>query len=307
MQLRLIPLVAARTTASSAALAMLAWTVIQSRGQTTDIPRSHDRIDVAASVDFRSNPQGTAITVTEAPVLPKGSKTQHGPAPKTRAVKRLIPVRQPSSKLDGEIIHALNGKPAIITTKELAGFETLSAGRQRLVTTAIALATDSPWQPYTYGGADPALGGLDCSGAMYYVMTQIGLNPPRSSAGQYEWLHDNRRLHLIPDEATTTNHLSLSWLLPGDLLFWSTPLAVDGLQLVNITHVAMYLGREKKDGWQIMINSTDGRSYRGTRANGYGVYDFRMPRADSASKMVGYGLPPGIPDINPPVAPQTKR
>ncbi len=307
MQLRLIALLAARATASSAVLAVLVLAVLRSYGQTTGVPASQNHIDLATDFAPRNNTQGASVTVTESPVLPKGSTTKHGPNLKKTTTKRLIPAQKPTMVLDGEIIYAGNGKPAIITTKDLAGFETLSTGRQRLVATAIALATENPWQPYTYGGADPALGGLDCSGAMYYVMTQIGLNPPRTSAGQYEWLRITRRLHLIPSGAATTNHLSMAWLLPGDLLFWSTPKETDILPHVNITHVAMYLGREKSDGWQVMINSTEGRSYRGTRAHGYGVYDFSMPRADSVSKLVGYGLPPGIPDINPSVASPTKR
>lgn len=69
---------------------------------------------------------------------------------------------------------------------------------------------------------------------------------------------------------------------------------------ININHVAMYLGREKSDGLQIMIPSTDGRSYRGSVANGYGVHDFRVPRQESKSKLVGYGTPPGIPEMTHP-------
>ena len=52
-----------------------------------------------------------------------------------------------------------------------------------------------------------------------------------------------------------------------------------------------------------MINATDGRSYRGTKANGYGVYDFKMPAEDAKAKLVGYGTPPGMEEIKPPVAP----
>ena len=74
----------------------------------------------------------------------------------------------------------------------------------------------------------------------------------------------------------------------------------DHVKIVNITHVAMYLGREKTDGLQIMANATDGRSYRGTKANGYGVYDFSMPGKESKSKLVGYGSPPGISEITNP-------
>jgi cell wall-associated NlpC family hydrolase len=110
----------------------------------------------------------------------------------------------------------------------------------------------------------------------------------------YLWLLDNQRLRHIPNAAITTGHPSLAWLQPGDLLFWATDLPAATVPSVNITHVAMYLGREKKDGLQVMINASDGREYRGTKTNGYGVYDFRMPRADSKSKLVGYGSPPGL-------------
>jgi hypothetical protein len=43
-----------------------------------------------------------------------------------------------------------------------------------------------------------------------------------------------------------------------------------------------------------MINSTDGCTYRGQKSNGYGVYDFQIPKSESPSKLVGYGTPPGI-------------
>ena len=154
--------------------------------------------------------------------------------------------------------------------------------------------SNSPWLPYVYGGSDPALGGLDCSGAMSYVMTRCGLSPPRTSAGQYLWLQEHQQLHVVSNEATATDDASLAELRPGDLLFWaSVPLPGDGTT-PNITHVAMYLGRETIDGLQIMINATDGRSYRGTKANGYGVYDFRLSPAAATSKLVGYGPPPGL-------------
>ncbi len=203
-------------------------------------------------------------------------------------------------KPSATVVETGHGKPAIIETKELADFESLPAERKNLIETAIAVARNSPWLPYSYGGADPALGGFDCSGAMYYVMTQSGLTPPRTAAGQYLWLGEHKRLHLIPQDVTTTDDPSLASLQPGDLLFWATADPTQEVQTSNINHVAMYLGREKKDGLPIMINSTDGRSYRGTVANGYGVYDFRVPPKGSKSKLVGYGSPPGIPEITNP-------
>ena len=170
-----------------------------------------------------------------------------------------------------------NRKSALVATTDLAGFADLSEGRRKLIATALATARNSPWLPYLYGGANPALGGFDCSGAMYYVMTQCGLSPPRTSAGQYLWLREHQQLHRVSDVARTPADPSLTELLPGDLLFWATGKIADDAESVNITHVAMYLGRETKDGLRIMINATDGRSYRGTKANGYGVYDFKIP------------------------------
>ncbi len=182
------------------------------------------------------------------------------------------------------------GRPAVISVAELSEFAGMAEDRRQLVEVALAVARDSPWLRYTVGGGTPEEGGFDCSGAMHFVMKKRGLDPPRSSAGQLQWLKDRGRFHEVPAEAKDADHPSLAGLLPGDLLFWGKR---DGGSF-RIHHVAMYLGREKKDGLRVMINSTDGRSYRGVKANGYGVFDFRLPVAGSASVFVGYGTPPGI-------------
>ncbi len=202
-----------------------------------------------------------------------------GPAPSAEKKKPLKPAY---------------GRPALVAIQDLADFEGLAADRKRLIEIAIATARDSPWLPYAYGKADPAQGGFDCSGAMYYVMNQAGLKPPRSSAAQYAWLLDGKRMNVVAADATDFDDASLKALRPGDLLFWSTGEVVAGVKALSITHVAIYLGREKKDGLRIMINATDGRSYRGVKANGYGVYDFRIPAKEARSRLVGYGTPPGV-------------
>ena len=189
---------------------------------------------------------------------------------------------------------ASHGRPALIDSKELAGFSLLAPDRQKLIENALAVARESPWLPYKFGGSSPEDGGFDCSGAMYFVMQKSGLKPPRTSAEQFLWVKAAELLHEVPAEATSLDHASLSQLKPGDLLFWSgTYEATDGRN-VNITHVALYLGKEVKDGRPVMINATDGRSYRGKQANGYGVYDFRLPKQEGRSKFMGYGTPPGI-------------
>ena len=72
------------------------------------------------------------------------------------------------------------------------------------------------------------------------------------------------------------------------------PAAIDTANLPEITHVAIFLGTEKSDKRPVMINSTNGRSYRGVKANGYGVYDFKLPVAGARIAFIGYGTPPGI-------------
>jgi|TARA_B110000908_G_scaffold133745_1_gene157829 hypothetical protein len=82
-------------------------------------------------------------------------------------------------------------------------------------------------------------------------------------------------------------------LTPGDMMFWSgTYVPTDG-RTVKITHVSLYLGQEK-DGWHVMIGASKGRSYRGKKGDGYGVYDFRLPSKASKSRFVGFGPPPGL-------------
>lgn len=187
-----------------------------------------------------------------------------------------------------------HGKPAVIETTALEEFEKLPADRKKLIEGAIAVAKDSPWLPYQFGGSSPKDGGFDCSGAMYFVMRKAGLEPPRTSADQFQWLKKEKRLHEVPDNVRSPDHASLKQLQPGDLLFWGGTYAPTDGRAVNITHVALFLGHEKKGKRAVMINATDGRSYRGTKANGYGVYDFYLPREGSKAKFMGYGTPPGI-------------
>ena len=192
-----------------------------------------------------------------------------------------------------------HGKPALIATTDLTDFDALPSDRKKLIEVAIAVAKDSPWLPYKFGGSSPADGGFDCSGAMYFVMNKAGLKPPRTSADQYLWLKENNRLHET-SSVHPIDHPSLAGLRPGDLLFWSGTYAPSDGRTVNITHVAIYLGKEKKGNRPVMINATDGRSYRGKQANGYGVYDFYLPKEGSRSTFVGFGTPPGIAEMQSP-------
>lgn len=186
------------------------------------------------------------------------------------------------------------GRPALISAADLTGFANLPEDRRKLIESAIALARDSPWLPYTTRGSEPSDGGFDCSGAMYFVMRRRNLDPPRVAAAQFHWLEEKGRLHPVSVNVVNLDHPELRNLMPGDLLFWGRRGSAEAGVEVQVTHVAMFLGHESRDHRAVMINSTDGRSYRGVKANGYGVYDFRLPAAGSRISFIGYGTPPGI-------------
>lgn len=224
----------------------------------------------------------------------QSENTRKGPGKQENAAlqKKELQKKEPEKKPLRE--KKERGKPAIVETEQLLEFETLPEDRKNLIRGAIMVAKESPWLPYQFGGTSPKDGGFDCSGAMYHVMRKAGLEPPRTSADQYLWLKEDRRLIEISPTVRKLDHPDMKKLVPGDLLFWGgTYTPVDG-RTVNITHVAMYLGHEKSDKRAVMINATDGRSYRGTQANGYGVYDFQLPREGSKTVFMGYGTPPGI-------------
>ena len=239
-------------------------------------------------------------TAAEKPKVASSTKTKATPEEKTSSTEKVAKGKEKKeAATEGQEAgkKSPHGRPALIATTDLLDFDTLPEDRRELIEGAITVARDSPWLPYKFGGSSPADGGFDCSGAMYFVMNKAGLKPPRTSSDQYLWLKKNNRLHEAPDVLLTLEHPFLSTLKPGDLLFWSGTYAPSDGRTTGITHIAIYLGREKKDKRPVMINATDGRSYRGKQANGYGVYDFYLPKEGSRSKFVGYGTPPGIAEI----------
>lgn len=182
-------------------------------------------------------------------------------------------------------------RPGVVASTELREYAGLAGPRKRIVDEALALAAKDPWLKYQFGSAEPDQGGLDCSGAVYFILRKAGLNPRRTSAAQYQWVKEQSALTEVPAGTATLDHAAFSELQPGDLLFWSgTYVPTDGRE-VPVSHVQIYLGREKATGDPVMIGASDGRTYRGTKREGYGVFDFKLPRAGSKAKFLGYGLP----------------
>jgi peptidoglycan DL-endopeptidase CwlO len=150
---------------------------------------------------------------------------------------------------------------------------------------------------YTYGSADPANGGMDCSGFIYFVLNQNGFKDvPRDSSQQYVWVRKAGNFNAVLSRHEDS--FELDALKPGDLLFWSGTYNVD--RDPPVTHTMIYLGREKRTKKRVMLGSSDGRTYDGKQRFGVSVFDFKMPPPPNSGDakispvFVGYGRIPGL-------------
>jgi cell wall-associated NlpC family hydrolase len=150
---------------------------------------------------------------------------------------------------------------------------------------------------YTYGSADPANGGMDCSGFIYYVLKQNGFpDVPRDSSQQYVWVRKAGDFKAVVSRKEDS--FELDDLKPGDLLFWRGTYNID--RDPPITHTMIYLGHEKRTNKRVMVGSSDGRTYDGKQRWGVSVFDFKMPPppqsgdAKISPVFVGYGRIPGV-------------
>ena len=184
---------------------------------------------------------------------------------------------------------------AAISTADILEFHAQPAGVRTLIESSLDLARKN--LTYTFGSADPANGGMDCSGFIYYVLRQHGLTQvPRDSSGLYLWARKAHGFRAVISRKPDS--IEMDELLPGDLLFWIGTYATD--HDPPVTHTMLYLGTEKATGAKIMIGSSDGRTYRGQKRNGVSVFDFTMPRTpaagDQRATFIGYARIPGLRD-----------
>ncbi len=188
--------------------------------------------------------------------------------------------RAPSATVEPETIIEFAAQPAKI---------------QQLIRAAIDLTRQN--LSYAFGSADPAKGGMDCSGTIYYLLRSHGLTDvARDSSGQYLWAREHGMF--FPVVSKSAESPEFAQLLPGDLMFWTGTYSTG--RDVPISHVMMYLGREKETKKRIMFGASDGRSYNGVQRWGVSVFDFKMPRTDATdpekakADFVGYARMPGL-------------
>jgi cell wall-associated NlpC family hydrolase len=180
-----------------------------------------------------------------------------------------------------------------IPATQLRDFEKEPEGVRKLIQTGLDLA--SRGLRYTYGSSDPANGGMDCSGFIYYVLQQNGFaEAPRDSSGLYSWVRKAGTFRAVIGR--THKSFEFDELQPGDLLFWTGTYAVE--RDPPVSHTMIYLGRDKKTGKPLMVGSSDGRTYLDEKQSGVSVFDFKMPRAGDGEKrtpvFIGYARIPGL-------------
>src|SRR6184192_979364 len=184
-----------------------------------------------------------------------------------------------------------------LSPEAITNFQSYPAKVRELLISALELTTRN--LDYKYGSADPANGGMDCSGFVYFLLKQNGIGDvPRDSSEQYIWLRKAGRFEPVVSEKEDS--FEFDNLKPGDLLFWTGTYAIQ--RDPPITHAMIYLGREKKTGMRVMVGASDGRTYQTLQRFGVSVFDFKMPRVDKDEaedgkvrpRFVGYAHIPGL-------------
>jgi cell wall-associated NlpC family hydrolase len=225
-------------------------------------------------------PSSTPDTLTS--TLPNPKAVQPiSPAPHAKP----SPAAKPTSVPNGTI------SPA-----EISGYESYSPEVRKIIDLALSLTTMN--LGYKYGSADPANGGMDCSGFIYYALSKCGIQEvPRDAREQYVWVRKAGNFQAVLAQRDDT--FELDALRPGDLLFWSSTYSVN--RDPAITHTMIYLGREKATNRRVMVGASDGRTYKGQSRFGVSVFDFKVSHAKATEDdrpgpvFVGYARIPGLP------------
>lgn len=256
-------------------------------------PRRHRKSGTKHSSSKKSAPKHSAEGSTDSNSdEPKKASTEEESKPNSTAT--------PANDEQGSSGSGTNPETSVpmatIKPEAIREFPEQPADVQGLIRSSLALTEQN--LSYKYGSADPAAGGMDCSGFIYYVLSNAGYKDvPRDSAGQYEWVRKKSDFHSVLSRSGDS--FELNDLRPGDLLFWSGTYKID--REIPITHVMIYLGKEKSTDKPIMVGATDGRSYNGIRRFGVSVFDFKMPSGQPnkddpglTAKFEGYASIPGL-------------
>lgn len=173
-----------------------------------------------------------------------------------------------------------------ISVDRIEGFKQYPPKVKALINYALKLAGSNLY--YLYGSANPAKGGMDYSGTIYYLLKSFGLKSPRQANHMYTWVKHKGRLRLL---LNAKKQYFIRYARPGDLLFWSGTYSVS--RVPPITHVMMYLGLNKQK--QILVfGASNGRYFKKVRINGVSVFTLKLKTKNSSARLVAFGCIPGL-------------
>jgi cell wall-associated NlpC family hydrolase len=233
-----------------------------------------------------------ATTPTPAPTLAPEIESTPSETPVLRPTPGLPPVIKPTASP----VAKKTGTPsATISMAEIADSQSYSPEVKKVIDFSLNLMTQN--LGYKYASANPANGGMDCSGFIYYVLSKCGVKGvPRDARQQYIWVRKAGTFEAVL--AQRDDSFELDALKPGDLLFWATPYGVS--REPDVIQTMIYIGRDKATNQRLMVGASEGRTYKGQMRKGVTVFDFKIGRTaakaskEPASLFVGYGRIPGL-------------
>jgi peptidoglycan DL-endopeptidase CwlO len=260
--------------------------------------RSAEKATPTPSPGASSKRKKVSPTPSPSPTAKSKSKRKRASPSPTAAPEESLsptpaeaPTPSPSERSAGK-----KGWPNVsLSPDEIDGYEKYPSKVRQILDAGLALTKQN--LGYSYGSADPANGGMDCSGFIYYVLKQNGFpDVPRDSGQQYVWVRKAGNFDAVLSRKEDS--FELDDLKPGDLLFWRGTYNID--RDPPITHTMIYLGCEKRTKKRVMVGSSDGRTYDGKQRWGVSVFDFKLPPppksgdAKISPVFVGYGRIPGV-------------
>jgi cell wall-associated NlpC family hydrolase len=258
--------------------------------------RKHRKKKATPTPSPETSPKQKKASPTPSPSPTKSKSKRKKTSPPPTPTESPAATETPSPSAEETPVPGKKGWPNVsLSPDQIADYDSYPSKVRQIIDAGLALTKRN--LGYTYGSADPANSGMDCSGFIYYVLQQNGFpDVPRDSSQQYVWVRKAENFNAVLSRHEDS--FEFDALKPGDLLFWRGTYNID--RDPPITHTMIYLGREKRTKKRVMVGSSDGRTYDGKQRWGVSVFDFKMPAPPNSGDakispvFVGYGRIPGL-------------